>query len=208
MDDKSTNVELKEPHARKGRKPQNRTQPGEPQRVARQLAREITHTGVYGTPVTVDSTQMDKLLYLYNLPPIDLDDLGAVEQRIHDYFDWVISADVKPSFSSLALAIGVDRKTILSWENEETRKGTGYSATIKRAKALITSIVEDNGTEGRVNPVYTMFLLNSSAQGYSNNNRVEIATAPAEQIDAPNMEDIIDIYMDSDEGSGSDIANQ
>ncbi|MGN0178821.1 MAG: hypothetical protein ACI4DY_05180, partial [Monoglobaceae bacterium] len=69
-------------------------------------------------------------------------------------------------------------------------------------------IVEDNGTEGRVNPVYTMFLLNSSAQGYSNNSRVEITNAPAEQIDAPKMDDIIDIYMDGDADSDSRSDNQ
>ena len=195
---KSTNVELKKPRARQGRKPQNKPKPGEPQRAARQLAREITHTGVYGTPVTVDSTQMEKLVYLYNLPQIDLDDRAAIEQRIQEYFAWTISAEVKPSFASLALAIGVDRKTLLAWENEETRKGSGYCDIIKKAKSLIRSIVEDNGTEGRVNPVYTMFLLNSSAQGYSNNSKVEItSSAPAEQIAAPSMDDIIDIYSDA-----------
>ena len=195
---KTTNVESKKPRARQGRKPQNKPKPGEPQRAARQLAREITHTGVYGTPVTVDSTQMEKLVYLYNLPQIDLDDREAIEQRIQDYFAWTISAEVKPSFASLALAIGVDRKTLLAWENEETRKGSGYCDIIKKAKSLITSIVEDNGTEGRVNPVYTMFLLNSSAQGYSNNSKVEItSSAPAEQISAPSMDDIIDIYSDA-----------
>ncbi|MGM9763520.1 MAG: terminase small subunit [Candidatus Cryptobacteroides sp.] len=151
---------------------------------------------------------MEKLLYIYNLPEIDLDDAEAIKQRIQDYFDWTISAEVKPSFASLALAIGVDRKTLLAWENEETRKGSGYSDIIKKAKALITSIVEDNGTEGRVNPVYTMFLLNSSAQGYSNNSRVEITNAPAEQIDAPKMDDIIDIYMDGDTDSDSRSDNQ
>ena len=141
---------------------------------------------------------MEKLVYLYNLPQIDLDDREAIEQRIQDYFAWTISAEVKPSFASLALAIGVDRKTLLAWENEETRKGSGYCDIIKKAKSLITSIVEDNGTEGRVNPVYTMFLLNSSAQGYSNNSKVEItSTAPAEQIAAPSMDDIIDIYSDA-----------
>lgn len=201
----TTNVEPKKPRARQGRKPQNKPKPGESQRAARQLAREITHTGVYGTPVTVDSTQMDKLLYLYNLPQIDLDDSEAIKQRIQDYFAWTISAEVKPSFASLALAIGVDRKTLLSWENEETRKGSGYSDIIKKAKSLITSIVEDNGTEGRVNPVYTMFLLNSSAQGYSNNSKVEItSTAPAEQISAPSMDDIIDIYSDAGDTADPD----
>ena len=146
---------------------------------------------------------VDKVKAVYpSIQALSNDELRArvdvIKQRIQDYFAWTISAEVKPSFASLALAIGVDRKTLLSWENEETRKGSGYSDIIKKAKSLITSIVEDNGTEGRVNPVYTMFLLNSSAQGYSNNSRVEItSSAPAEQISAPSMDDIIDIYSDA-----------
>lgn len=194
----ATNVELKKPRARQGRKPQNRPKPGESERTMRQIAREVTNTGLYGSPVPVDGSQMQKMLYLYNLPEIDLDDCTAIKQRIQEYFEWIIKEEVKPSFSTLALALGVDRVTLLSWENEQTRKGSEHSSIVKNAKALITSIVEDNGTEGRVNPVYTMFLLNSSAQGYSNNSKVEItSSAPAEQIAAPSMDDIIDIYSDA-----------
>ena len=195
---KTTNVESKKPRARQGRKPQNRPKPGESERTMRQIAREVTNTGLYGSPVPVDGSQMQKMLYLYNLPEIDLDDCTAIKQRIQEYFEWIIKEEVKPSFSTLALALGVDRVTLLSWENEQTRKGSEHSSIVKNAKALITSIVEDNGTEGRVNPVYTMFLLNSSAQGYSNNSKVEItSSAPAEQIAAPSMDDIIDIYSDA-----------
>ena len=194
----ATNVELKKPRARQGRKPQNRPKPGESERTMRQIAREVTNTGLYGSPVPVDGSQMQKMLYLYNLPEIDLDDCTAIKQRIQEYFEWIIKEEIKPSFSTLALALGVDRVTLLSWENEQTRKGSEHSSIVKNAKALITSIVEDNGTEGRVNPVYTMFLLNSSAQGYSNNSKVEItSSAPAEQIAAPSMDDIIDIYSDA-----------
>lgn len=195
---KTTNVETKKPRARQGRKPQNRPKPGESERTMRQIAREVTNTGLYGSPVPVDGSQMQKMLYLYNLPEIDLDDCTAIKQRIQEYFEWIIKEEIKPSFSTLALALGVDRVTLLSWENEQTRKGSEHSSIVKNAKALITSIVEDNGTEGRVNPVYTMFLLNSSAQGYSNNSKVEItSSAPAEQIAAPSMDDIIDIYSDA-----------
>lgn len=202
-----TNVESKKPRARQGRKPQNRPKPGESERTMRQIAREVTNTGLYGSPVPVDGLQMQKMLYLYNLPAIDLDDCAAIKQRIQEYFEWIIKEEVKPSFSTLALALGVDRVTLLSWENEQTRKGSEHSSIVKNAKALITAIVEDNGTEGRVNPVYTMFLLNSSSQGYSNNSKVEITSAPVEQIEAPNMDDIIDVYMGDSSDSSSDTSN-
>ena len=98
---------------------------------------------------------------------------------------------------SLALALGVDRITLLEW-GTKSRIGQPHSRIIKRVKALITSNTILKGADGSLNPVYAMFLLNNSSQGFSNNTRLEVAQTPTEQIDAPKLDDVIEIYDSKD----------
>lgn len=137
------------------------------------------------------------LMELFDLPPIDLDSPEEVETRCANYIKWCAKFDALPSFSSLALALGVDRVTLLEW-GTKSRIGQPHSGIIKRVKALITSNTILKGADGSLNPVYAMFLLNNSSQGFSNNTRLEVAQAPTEQIEAPKLDDVIEIYDSKD----------
>lgn len=154
------------------------------------------------TDVEKRDNNIAALMELYNLPPIDIDDEREVENRVIEYFEWAAMYQVKPSLSSLALALGVSRMTLLNWDKGTTRQGQGHFAIIQKAKVLITSSVEDNGAEGRVNPVFSMFLLNNSGQGFTNNSRVEIAQEQPHTIDTPNIDDMLDDYG---VGEGGDV---
>lgn len=178
---------------KKGRKPRPRTD-RELQLQNDRLAAELHgNTQAHERDTTIGASEISAILQLYNLPPIDLDDIDAVRQRIGTYFQWVETHNAFPSLSSLALALGVDRKTLMAW-GSLYRKTSGHSDLVKQAKSVITALTEQMGANGSLAPIYAMFLLNNSNEGFVNSNRVELAQATTEQLDAPKMADIIDIY--------------
>ena len=65
-------------------------------------------------------------------------------------------------------------------------------------KTLIAANTVQKGADGYLNLVYAMFLLNNSSQGFANNTRLEVAQTPTEQIDAPKLDDVIEIYDNKD----------
>lgn len=163
------------------------------------VSNELNHcTEPYSEKTTENNPNtLVALMELYNLSPIDLDSPEEVETRCADYIKWCAKFDALPSFSSLALALGVDRITLLDW-GTKSRIGQPHSRIIKRVKALITSNTILKGADGSLNPVYAMFLLNNSSQGFANNTRLEVAQTPTEQIDAPKLDDVIEIYDSKD----------
>lgn len=163
------------------------------------VSNELNHcTEPYSEKTTENNPNtLIALMELYNLSPIDLDSPEEVETRCADYIKWCAKFDALPSFSSLALALGVDRITLLEW-GTKSRIGQPHSRIIKRVKALITSNTILKGADGSLNPVYAMFLLNNSSQGFTNNSRLEVSQAPTEQIEAPKLDDVIEIYDSKD----------
>lgn len=53
-------------------------------------------------------------LHFMNLSKIDLHDEKAVQDRLNEYFDFMIQNDMKPSVSGMAMALGLDRRRL--WE--------------------------------------------------------------------------------------------
>ena len=49
---------------------------------------------------------------LWDLPPIDLQDDKQITDRIQWFFEYCAKADMKPSMSGLAMALGVDSRTL------------------------------------------------------------------------------------------------
>lgn len=191
-------AEVSEARPRKPRKKQGRKarSTAEAEWNRNRVIAEINHTTApYSDRSEEKPNTLTALLQLYSLPPIDLDDAAQVERRCVDYIKWCADTDALPSFSSLALALGVDRITLLEW-GVKSRVGQPHSDIVKRMKALITSNTVVKGADGSLNPVYAMFLLNNSNQGFTNSNRLEVAQAPQERVEAPKVEDVIEIYAD------------
>ena len=178
---------------KKGRKPRPRTD-RELQLQNDRLAAELHgNTQAHERDTTCGDEEKAAILQLYSLPEIDLDDEEAVRKRVNQYFDWVMRYNAFPSLSSLALALGVDRKTLMSW-GTAFRKDSDHNRIVKQAKSVITALTEQMGANGSITPIYAMFLLNNSNEGFVNSNRLELAQATTEQLDAPKMADVIDIY--------------
>lgn len=105
------------------------------------------------------SEKMAKLKVIYDMPKIDINSDDEVEQRINDYFDYCISAQLRPTVEGLGLALGVDRSTLYNWETKKTRgELNDYRFNIiKKAKSYIAFLMSDLVMEGKINPVTWIF---------------------------------------------------
>ena len=88
---------------------------------------------------------------------IDISDPKQVEERIVWYFDKCAEDDMKPSVSGMALALGVDRKTLYDWSRGNVR-GVTHSPVVKRAMDILSTLWEDYMQNGKINPVSGIFL--------------------------------------------------
>ena len=87
-------------------------------------------------------------------PPKDLKELQA---RIDEFLEYVDMFDQVPEKLDLALCIGRDRHTLARWFN-----GSGCSPEwcelIRRAFAVIESTVRQQGNDGRITPIRSIWL--------------------------------------------------
>lgn len=119
-------------------------------------------TGIGGFG-SVDTTPGDNARYLrhsltmLDLPAIDISDPVQVEMRIRQYFEQCVSSDMKPTVSGMALALGVDRKTLYDWSRGNYRDVT-HSPIVKKAMNVLDALWEDYMMNGKINPVSGIFL--------------------------------------------------
>lgn len=107
-------------------------------------------------------------LRLANLPKFDTKNVTLLEERIMEYFQICAEDDSKPSVAGLALAIGVDRKTIWQWsQGENSDRGN----TIKKAYQILNLMMEDYMQNGKINPVSGIFLMKNNF-GYADKQEV------------------------------------
>jgi len=62
-----------------------------------------------------------------------------------------------PAVSGLAYALGIDRKTLLNYENKDE-----FFPTVDRAKRFIESLVEEGFLNGKINPTAGQFTLKNN----------------------------------------------
>lgn len=96
-------------------------------------------------------------LAIMNLPPINIANAEEVQERIVWYFDHCQADDMKPTVSGMALALGVDRKTVYNWARGESR-GDSHFHIVKKAMDMLESLWEDYMQNGKINPVSGIFL--------------------------------------------------
>lgn len=103
--------------------------------------------------------KMQKLKVVYDWPKINLDDDIEVQDRVQLYFDYSLEAGLRPNVEGLALAIGVNRRTLWDWENGNSRSqlGSSRSDIIKKAKDYISFLMSDAAMNGDVNPITWIF---------------------------------------------------
>lgn len=105
------------------------------------------------------STKLKKLKVIYDLPKIDLDSDNAVSDRINYYLEYSAREGLKPNVEGLALALGIDRRTLWDWENSRRRAELGPSRAdmIKKAKDFIAYLMSDMALDGKIFPATWIF---------------------------------------------------
>ena len=105
-------------------------------------------------------------LELMNLPTIDLHDVVAVQERINEFFNIMAKYDTKPTVAGMAMALGMDRRTLWAIRNDQPTGGAGYKTalppevanSIKKAYILMENLWENYMQNGKINPVSGIFL--------------------------------------------------
>ncbi len=134
-----------------------------------------------------DNTKyLTNAMKIANLPKIDTKDIPQLQGRIKQYFEICVEDDMKPSVAGLALAIGVDRKTIWQWAQSEN---SDRSNTIKRAYQVLNLMMEDYMQNGKINPVSGIFLMKNNF-GYQDKQDVVITpnNPLGEKVDRKQLE--------------------
>ncbi len=126
---------------------------------------------------------------LFNMPDIDLHDPGAVSQRLSDYFMLYAENDMKPTVAGMAMALGMNRKTLWGITHDAPTGGNGYLSAlpaevahvIKKAYFILENLWESYMNSGKINPMAGVFL-GVNNYNYQDVKRVDVAPAlPAQQ---------------------------
>lgn len=136
---------------------------------------------------------MDSVYTLWGLSKIDLDDAGQVEERIGWYFGHCAEKGIKPSVAGLALALGIDRKSLYDWGNRR-RNGSAQADLIKRARDAIICATEFYAQDGKINPAIAIFLLKNHG-GYTDVQQLTVE-AKQQEFDERTISDVLDEYND------------
>ena len=102
---------------------------------------------------------------LFNLPPIDLKDSEQVGDRLNEFFKIHAEADMKPTVSGMAMALGLDRRRLWEIKTGALKGGhteydlpTATLVSIKRAYNYMEILWENYMQNGKINPVSGIFL--------------------------------------------------
>jgi hypothetical protein len=153
---------------------------------------------------------------LFNLEKIDLHDEEAVARRLEEYFQIYAKYDTKPTVAGMAMALGMNRRTLIAIVNDYATGGAGYKTAlphevalvIKKAYSLLEVLWENYSSNGKINPVMAIFLAKNN---YGYQDKTEYVLTPNSQQDSDYDADsirkryLIDSASDSDEdGNDSD----
>lgn len=142
-------------------------------------------------------------LEVMNLPDIRVRNctVEQVDERIAEYFAIYDRHDIKPTVSGLAMALGMDRRTLWAIANDQPVNGQGHpntlpapiSNSIKKAYKIMETLWENYSQNGKMNPVTSIFLAKNN---YGYVDKVEHVVTPNVQSDSDyDAEDIKKRYL-------------
>ena len=149
-------------------------------------------------------------LEVFNLPKIDLTDPQAVADRLGEYFTIYAKADLKPTVSGMAMALGMNRQTLSAIAHDKPLGGKGNftnlptdsTDVIKKAYEYMETMWENYMQSGKLNPVTGIFLAKNNF-GYKD--QTETVLTPNIQKDQYTTESIRERYLlEAPDDSGSD----
>lgn len=152
-------------------------------------------------------------MQLMQMEKVNLHDIQAVVDRLNEYFRLHASNDMKPTVAGMAMALGVDRRSLWAIKTGQPANGQGYtydlptavSDAIKKAYLLMENLWENYMQNGRINPMAGVFL-GVNNYGYLDVKQVNLAPAPVTNSDNEyNADEIKQRYLlDSQPASDSE----
>lgn len=152
---------------------------------------------------------LQQSLELMNLPTIDIHDPVAVQERLNEFFQIMAKYDTKPTVAGMAMALGMDRRTLWAIRNDQPTGGSGYKSalppevadSIKKSYLLMENLWENYMQNGKINPVSGIFL---GKNNFGYQDKTEYVVTPNVQQDNYDPDSIrqrylIDSANDSDE---------
>ena len=137
---------------------------------------------------------------LFSLPPIDLKDPEQVNNRLMEFFQMHVDADMKPTVSGMGMALGLDRRRL--WEIKTGNYGTQKTLaelptltkdSIKKAYEYMEILWENYMQNGKINPVSGIFL---GKNNFGYQDKTEYVVTPNVNNDADfSAEDIRARYL-------------
>ncbi len=135
-------------------------------------------------------------LQISQMPKIDTSNVEQVNNRLNEYFALCIANDMRPNVPSMALSLGIDRRTLWRWANGEGKgKNFDIRDAIKRAYALLNVLIEEYMQTGKINPVSGIFLMKNNF-GYTD--KQEVVLTPNNPFgDQTSNEELEQRYLES-----------
>ena len=103
----------------------------------------------------------------FDMPRVDLKNPEAVRERLVEYFQIYGEADLKPTVAGMAMALGINRKTLWAVANDQPTGGNGYKLNlpeetthlVKKAYEMLEMSMENYANAGKINPVMAIFMM-------------------------------------------------
>ena len=103
----------------------------------------------------------------FDMPRVDLKNPEAVHERLAEYFKIYGEADLKPTVAGMAMALGINRRTLWAIANDQPSGGNGYKMIlpeettnlVKNAYEMLEMSMEAYANAGKINPVMAIFMM-------------------------------------------------
>lgn len=140
-------------------------------------------------------------LKMWKWPSVDMKKPENVLERVTLYFQTCADDDMKPSVAGLALAFGIDRRTLWKWINgiQSDFVAAESRDALKKAYQILNAQMENYMQNGKINPVAGIFLMKNN-MGYQDKQEVVVTPnqqlgeqIPAEKLEQKYLEDVIGV---------------
>ena len=141
---------------------------------------------------------------LSQMGEIDINDSGAVAERVNQYLTYCIEHDMKPTVESMALAFNTNRVQLWRWkEGVDCKIPEASRKEIKKCYSVMNQLMTQAMANGKINPVAAIFLLKNN---HNYKDQTDVVVAPAspyesgdpDEVRKKYLEDVPEIQADGD----------
>ena len=156
--------------------------------MASQMEASPRHQHWKGTPdgeKNLTAVVSGTLELLQPVTKTNFSDLAAVQGRAEAYVKSCVLAQRVPTFSGLACALGVSRKTLYKFAGRDNEVGQ----YLQRVSTAFADTLIQGGLTGGYHPILSIFLLRNSQNGFVNQDEIIVSQQPQSPLDDLNDEE-------------------